>query len=322
VTGPDTTSSAPTSDSASAPPTAPQQAYEHVSHGVSRPDPYAWMSADTPALQERLLSHLAAERGWYDLSTAHLGSLSGRLRSEMEARVPELQRSGTWSRPRFFYYSEDERNRDYPVVWRESRNNFAPGAAKSPAEGSSREDSAGSSTAEVVLDVNSLDAGSGYLDLGFSIVSPDEHLLAYAVDTTGDEVFTLRFRDLRTGRDLPDVVDNVHYSGAWTTDSAAFAYAVPDDAWRPDEIRLHRLGTEQADDVSLLREPDRKCELSVRLSRSEGAILVRSESRDTGECWYVDPTGVDLEPRSLGGRRRGVIYRAEHVRGKTADDPG
>ena len=65
--------------------------------------------------------------------------------------------------------------------------------------------------------MNALATDTGYLDLGLSIVSPDENLLAYAVDTTGDEVFTLRFRDLRTGEDLPDVVEGVAYSGAWTS---------------------------------------------------------------------------------------------------------
>ena len=53
----------------------------------------------------RLLEHLTAERAWYDVATTHLGSLVARLRSEMEARVPEVQRSGTWSRPRFSYYT-------------------------------------------------------------------------------------------------------------------------------------------------------------------------------------------------------------------------
>ena len=167
---------------------------------------------------------------------------------------------------------------------------------------------------EVVLDVNTLDAGSGYLDLGLSIVSPDEHVLAYAVDTSGNEVFTLRFRDLRTGADLPDVVEGVGYTGAWTSDSSGFLYTVPDASWRHERIRAHRLGDDAAADVDVLVEPDRRYEVSLRRCRSEQAIVVLSECRDTTEAWYVDPTGADLVPRSLGGRRTGVMYRAEHVR--------
>ena len=231
------------------PPTAPQQPHEHVTHGVVRPDPYAWMADESPAL----LEHLTAERGWYDVATAHLGSLVARLTSEMEARVPEVQRSGTWSRPRFSYYTRDERNRDYAVIWRESRNDLSQKTADSAAEtgpGNEFGGSADASGPEVVLDVNALVTDSGYLDLGYSIVSPDENLLAYAVDTSGAEVLTLRFRDLRTGRDLPDIVAGVAYSGAWTNDSSAFFYAVPDEAWRPDRVALHRLGTDTADDTS------------------------------------------------------------------------
>jgi hypothetical protein len=40
----------------------------------------------------------------------------------MEARVPDRQRSSTWARPRFSYYTLDARNRDYTVLVRESRN--------------------------------------------------------------------------------------------------------------------------------------------------------------------------------------------------------
>ncbi len=192
------------------PPTARRVPHEHVAHGVLRSDPYAWMGDAAPDEHPELVEHLAAEREWYDVSTAHLDSLSSRVRSEMEARVPEEQRSGTWTRPRFYYYTRDARDRDYGVIWRESRNNFALQDADSSAEGSSDDDFAGvTPTPEVVLDINTLDAGTGYLDLGLSIVSPDEHLLAYAVDTAGDERFVLRFRDLRTGEDLPDVVAEV-----------------------------------------------------------------------------------------------------------------
>jgi oligopeptidase B len=282
------------------PPVARRTPHEHVAHGVVRSDPYAWMGDAAPDEHPELMEHLAAEREWYDVSTAHLDSLSLRLRSEMEARVPEQQRSSTWSRMRFSYYTQTAKNRDYPTIWRESRHDPATSATKS--------------AAEVVLDVNTLETGSGYLDLGLSLISPDEDLLAYTVDTAGDERFELRFRDLRTGEDLPDVVAEVGYSGAWTADSSTFLYTVPDEAWRHDRIRAHRLGTDPAEDRDVVVEDDRRFELTVRLTRSEQAILVHSESRQTSEVWYVDPADPDLVPRSLGDRRDGVIYTAEHVR--------
>ena len=264
-----------------------------------------------------LLDHLADERAWCDLATTHLDSLASVLRSEMVARVPEQRRSSTWSRMRFSYYTSDARNRDYSVIWRESRNNFAAQGADSIVDSRSHDEFAANSSAAVILDVNTLDAGTGYLDLGLTICSPDEDLLAYSVDTSGDEVFALRFRDLRTGTDLPDLVEGTGYTGAWLSDSSGFLYTVFDASWRQERIRLHRLGTSASDDVDVLVEPDRRFEVTVRRCRSERAVVVVAESRDTSECWYLDPTGADLLPRSLGGRRTGVTYRAEHVRDDT-----
>jgi len=273
------------------------------------------MSEAPPDESPELLEHLSAERGWFDVATAHLGSLSAKLRSEMEARVPDEQRSGTWSRPRFSYYTQDQRNRDYSVIWRESRHDLASSATISSLEGQSDDDFVRVTSApEVVLDVNTLDRGTGYLDLGLSIVSPDEDLLAYSIDTEGDERFVLRFRDLRTGQDLPEVIENAGYSGAWMADSGTFLYTVPDAAWRHERIRAHRLGTNVTDDPDVLVEDDRRFEVTVRLTRSGQAILVHSESRETSEVWYVDPADAALTRRSLGGRRDGVIYSAEHVR--------
>ena len=37
---------------------------------------------------------------------------------------------------------------------------------------------------------------TAFFSLGASSVSPDGHLLAYSVDTVGDERYTLRFKDL------------------------------------------------------------------------------------------------------------------------------
>ena len=296
--GPHHASTVPPVPEPAGPPTARRTPHDHVLHGVTRPDPYAWMSPVDGEHPAELLDHLAAERGWYDVSTAHLGSLASVLCSEMVARVPKEQRSGTWSRMRFSYYTRDARDRDYTVIWRESRHDSVTDGAKSSVEGHSGNDfvqvtapPAGSGP-EVVLDVNTLDAGTGYLDLGLSVVSPDEDLLAYALDTSGDEVFTLRFRDLRTGKDLPDVVTGVGYTGAWTSDSAGtFLYTVPDASWRHERIRAHRLGTRPDEDRDVLVEPDRRFEVTVRRCRSERAIVLLSESRDTSECWWVDPDG-------------------------------
>ena len=110
------------------------------------------------------------------------------------------------------------------------------------------------------------------------------------------------------------MIEGVGYSGAWTADSSTFLYTVPDESWRHGRVRAHRLGADVAGDRDVVVEDDRRFEVTVRLTRSAQAILVHSESRETSEVWYVDPADPALSPRSLGGRRPGVIYNADHVR--------
>ena len=61
----------------------------------------------------------------------------------------------------------------------------------------------------VLLDENVLAGDSPYFALGGFAISPSHDLLAYSTDYSGGERYTLRFRDLRTGEDLPDTVEDV-----------------------------------------------------------------------------------------------------------------
>jgi oligopeptidase B len=205
-----------------------------------------------------------------------------------------------WSGRKFSYWTRHPVNRDYAELWR--LNHDSEGGSTSESESSS-----------LFFDVNAEDRGTGYLDLGVTAVSPDEDLLAYSVDATGDEVFELRFRDLRTGQDLPDRVPRSSLGCAWSADSRQLFYTVQDDLYRPYQVFRHELGTDAADDVLVVEEPDERFELDVRPTRSGDLVVISSESRLTSEVWVVDAHAPDSRPRSVGGRRHGVLYHAEHA---------
>ena len=116
---------------------------------------------------------------------------------------------------------------------------------------------------QVLLDENDLASGHDYFSLGSFEISPDHRLLAYSTDDTGGERYTLRFRDLDHGRDLPDVVENVTYGLAWADDVRTCFYVRPDDAMRPNEVWRHRLGTPPSEDVRVFREDDERFFLGV-----------------------------------------------------------
>jgi oligopeptidase B len=279
------------SGTTSGPPEAPREAHEHLAHGVRRSDPYHWMSR----LDSGVLAHLDAERRWFDTATGHLAPLVGLLRSEMTARVPATDSSVSWRDHAHSYYTVLPAEREYIQLLRR------PLAAAEDSE------------AQILLDVNELADESGYVELGLTQVSPDGRFLAWSVDRDGDEVYELHFRDLDSGADLDDVVPRSYYGGAWSADAAYFFYTVHDDAYRPHEVWRHAIGTPVTQDVVVLEEPDERFELVVRGSRSGGLVIVWAESRDTREVWTIDATEPTGPARSVGGRRAGVEYHAEHV---------
>jgi oligopeptidase B len=241
-----------------------------------------------------VLDHLAAEREWYDVATGHLGPLVQALRAEMTGRVPATDSSISWPQHGYSYYTLLPAGREYAQLLR--RRDAAPPG----------------STPELLLDVNELAGAGDYVELGLWRVSPDSSVMAWSVDFDGDEVYELRFRDLSSGRDLEDVVPRAAYGGAWSADSAYFFYTVHDQMWRQHQVWRHRLGTPAATDELVLEEPDQKFELMVRATRSGGLVVIWSESRDTTEVWVVPASAPTAQPRSVGGRRRGVEYHAEH----------
>src|SRR5437016_1088986 len=87
-----------------------------------------------------------------------------------------------------------------------------------------------------------LKAENEYFRLGGHAVSPDGRLLAYAVDTNGSERFVLKVRDLETGVELPDLIENWRYGLVWAADSRSFLYTDADEHWRSKTVWHHRLG--------------------------------------------------------------------------------
>ncbi len=99
-----------------------------------RSDPWAWMAEETPAL----LAHLAAERAWYETSCAHLRYLVSTLRAEMGSRVSPTERSASWARHRFSYYTSHPAGSDYGQLLREHRNDLGASASVFEGEPASR----------------------------------------------------------------------------------------------------------------------------------------------------------------------------------------
>jgi prolyl oligopeptidase len=120
---------------------------------------------------------------------------------------------------------------------------------------------------QVLLDPNKL-SGDGTVALAGYAISEDGNLMAYALSTAGSDWRQWRVRDVRTGQDLPDLVQWSRFSGAsWTRDGKGFFYSRFDEPKKENEFKgslffqklfYHRLGTPQSADELVYHRADQK----------------------------------------------------------------
>jgi len=272
------------------PPVAARRPTVLRAHGDERVDEWYWLrDRDDPDVR----AHLEAENEHTRQVLASTEPLQQRLYDEMVARIQETDLSVPARKGKWWYLSRTVEGLQYPIICRR-------------AGGPDGEES-------VILDHNRLAAGADYLRVANATVSPDGSRLAYAVDFAGAERYTLRVRELATGEDLPDAVEDTYYGLAWSADGSTVFYVRVDDAMRPWQLWRHRLGTDPADDVLVHQEDDERFFLSVGATKSERFVVLALGSKVTSEVWVLeatDPTGLF---RVVEPRQQGVEYHLAHV---------
>jgi oligopeptidase B len=279
-------------------PVARRTPHQLTAHGDVRNDDWYWLrNRDDP----EVIAYLEAENAYAEAALAPLAPLRNRIFDEIKSRVQETDESAPVAEGPWEYTSRTIEGSQYGVHCRRPRRG-------------------GPETATVVLDENVLAAGHDYFSLGGFEVTPDHKVLAYAVDFNGSERYTLRFRDLETGADLPDVVENVTYGLAWADDARTCFYVRPDDAMRPNEVWRHTLGTPAADDVLVLREDDERFYVGVERTRSGRFVLIDVSSKLTSEVSFVPTATPTGELRVVEPREQGHEYAVEHHWGEALGD--
>ncbi|RAV32795.1 S9 family peptidase, partial [Corynebacterium heidelbergense] len=180
---------------------------------------------------------------------------------------------------------------------------------------------------QVFLDCNAEAEGHEFFSLGASSVTTDGTRLAYSVDVAGDERFTLKFRDLTTGEDLPDVIKDVFYGATWVGRDTVY-YQRVDESWRPHQVWRHRIGTPVDKDELVFEEKDERFWVGLGVTRSERYLIISTGSKVTSENWYLDLRAVPepTNPATAAAdhpiaphltcvlpRQAGVEYGVDHV---------
>ncbi|NPC95313.1 S9 family peptidase [Nocardioides sp. zg-DK7169] len=307
---PGSASVSPAAEQLTQPPLAPRRPVTREIHGHTRVDDYEWLrDKESP----EALAHLEAENAWTEQRTAHLEGLRGSIFEEIRSRTLETDLSVPTRNRGYWYYGRSFEGKEYGASCRVPVRDEQDWTPPRPAEDCAPDQPALPGE-EVLLDLNELAEGHDFFSLGGSAVSLDDRLLAWSVDTAGDERYTVRFKDLTTGELLPDELTGVLGNVTWHPNGVDTFYSTVDESWRPDKIWRHRLGTDQADDELVLHEPDGRFWTGIGRSRDARFLMIALGSKTTSEYHYLDTSDPGATWQVFAERREDLEYSLEPAR--------
>ena len=213
-------------------------------HGVKVADPYRWLEdTDSSETHDWVEAENKVTFGYLD-QIPYRGAIRERLTETVELRA--LYSAGTAGRTLLLTSTTMACKTRMCVLVGEALN----------------------AEPRILLDPNTL-SSDGTVALSGSAITDDGKLMAYGTATSGSDWMEWHVRDVDSGKDLPDLIKWVKFSGAsWTKDGKGFFYSRYDepkqgssqlrDANYFQKLYYHRLGTSQAEDKLIYERPDNK----------------------------------------------------------------
>lgn len=264
-----------------------------IAHQAEGSDPYAWLQErDTPAV----FDYLKAENSYQEAQTADQAALRETLFDEIKGRILETDLSLPSPWGPYLYYTRTTAGDEYARHYRCPR----------PADDSLTLDE---SREQLLLDPNAL-ANGGFFSLGAFSISPDHQRLAYSIDSTGDEIYTLFVKELSDGRVSELEFQDCDGSMTWANDSLTLFFGELDDTHRPHKLYRYRLDGTAAEEV--FHEPDGRFFMHCYRSSSEQQLLLSLGSKTTSEVWVLDASRPQQAFTCIAPRVEGHEYDVDH----------
>jgi oligopeptidase B len=274
------------------PPVATVQPHEiKAKHGHVRTDNYYWLKERE---DQQVIDYLEAENEYLDTMMAHTKDFQKKLFEELKGRIKEDDASVPSKIDDYYYYTRYVEGGEYGIFCRKKGSLEAE--------------------EEIVVDGNVLGDGQSFFRY-FTVISPDHNLAAIVMDTVGRNFYTIKIKDLTTGKMLADKIPDTRGGVQWTNDNKSFFYSVPDKVTlRSFQVKRHLLGQDPEQDELVFQEDDQTLSVYVGKSRSKDYIMLISGRTDASYAQYIDADKPGA-PKLIQPLQDNVEYYADHIGG-------
>lgn len=259
-------------------------------HGHTRTDPYYWMKEREDL---EVISYLEAENAYTKSVLNDTEALQKSLFEEIKGRIKQDESTVPYREKNYEYYQRYRKGESYPLICRRP---------------------VGTKNEEIMFDVPAMAKGHKFYSLRAGDLTSDEKIIAFSVDTVGRRIRTLKFKDLKTGKILPDTIEKVTGNHAWANDNKTIFYTRQDlKTLRSHRIYRHLLGTPITKDVLVFEEKDETFDCSVYKTKSERFLVIGSSQTLSDEYRLIEADNPTAKARIFTPRRRNLEYGIEHL---------
>lgn len=293
------------------PPIANRIEYKTSINGETIVDEYHWLrDSNWPNVSSKeVLAYLAAENKYAYSVLQKSQNLQHKICGELHGRISEDDMSVPYRDGDYFYYSKIAKGQQYWVAAR--KKVLESDVVGEPTDIFIRKDI----PEQIILDENEMADANGdnsYLKVGAKAVSPRHDMLAYSVDVSGSERFTIRVKDLDKNSVFPDVVTDAMPDVVWHENNKGFFYIPAGERWRAVKVFYHAMGTDQKEDILVYHETDDEYAVSIRKSESRRYLFIDVASKESSEVLYVDLTREGFSVNVVKPRQQHVLYHVTH----------
>jgi oligopeptidase B len=277
-------------------PTVKTQPKELSVHGHTRIDNYYWLNErENP----EVIAYLNEENAYLDQIMAPIKPFEEKLFEEMKSRIKKQDESVPVKDGNYYYYARFIEGGEYPIYCRKKESLDAQ--------------------EEVLLDGNKMGKGKSYFNIGDYEISDNEEIMAYGIDTVSRRNYTVRFKNLQTGKLYKEQIKNTEGGNyAWASDNKTFFYILRDQqtllgfqVWR------HILGTDVKSDVLVYEEKDNQFYMGLGRMKSKKYIAIGCDHNGVStEYRLLDASKPMGEFKVFSERARGHEYSIEHFADK------
>ena len=274
-------------------------------HDLTLSDEYAWVDQpnilevlkDANKLDSEVKDYISANNKITEEYFGDVKELQKSLFSEIKSKIKLDDTSLKYKDKKYYYWTKTETKGNYGKRIRQLID--------------------GSKPEEVYFDgdLEKKNYGSEYFGVGSVSTSHCDNYLAYSLDLKGSEYYTIYLRDLRTGKNEYDAIENTSGGITWSLDSKSFFYSKLDKFHRPRQIFKHVLGTSINEDKLIFAEKDETFTCGISLSSDEKYFIISTSDHITTEEYFFPSDAEDVKPKLFQTRKKDVRYSIDAWKG-------